>query len=782
MPRTSRPFSAGRWRALPLGLALLLAMLVLATPTSPALAEPVAHGALVREAPEWAPPNFWDGDVRAVVQVGNRVVVGGTFTRVDDGGQSWDQAYLAAYDRFSGELDTSFLPELNGRVRSIADAGGGRVVVGGDFTRIDGTWRTRAAMLDLSDGSVVTSWRANTDVYVNDVAVVGDQVWLTGRFTTVNGTPREKVAVVDLARGDLYPERADLYGNRGYGTTTPEGRSLDVSPDGSRVLLTHTATGVNGRYRPSIATFRTSDRQLTSWGTLHYDGYCQQEVYPLPRDAKYDPTGAFFYVVTAIGNFAGTCDVAVKFPAEETGQWVLPTWISRLFDSPEALAVTDVAVYVGGHFKCGMTQGTTWTDYADGNVLDCRAPGTPHTHLMALRPSDGTVHDWFPDVRSDRGVLALEVVDGALLAGSDGTQWKGRVIGHHALYEVPAAFDDVDPTTVLAAPGPGDVVDVPVGFAGTAADDRGVADVLLAVRDDATNLWLQPDGTWGSWTRRSVPVDDAGATTTPWSLDLDLPAGQYLVTAQARDTAGNVDTSAERARFTVAGGDAAAPTATVAQPADGAAVASPVTLSGTAADDVAVEAVALAVRRNADGTWLQPGGGFGPWTVVEAGLAAPGRPSTGWSLVVDLPDGSYTAWVRATDWLGTHQPAAERPRVRFTVGDPDTAAPVVAIDEPADGAGLAAGPVDLLGTAGDDVGVTRVVVEVRDAATGLWLRDDGSFGAWQHLEAAVASPGAATTGWGKVVDLPPGRYRVYARSFDAAGNRSDRPSVLVDVA
>ena len=80
------------------------------------------------------------------------------------------------------------------------------------------------------------------------------------------------------------------------------------------------------------------------------------------------------------------------------------------------------------------------------------------------------------------------------------------------------------------------------------------------------------------------------------------------------------------------------------------------------------------------------------------------------------------------------------------------------------------GPVVMLnGDASDDTAVAQVQVAIRDRNTGLWLQNDGSFGAKRWMEAALDDIRAATTDWTWSRGLPPGSYNVEVRTYDVAG-------------
>lgn len=77
------------------------------------------------------------------------------------------------------------------------------------------------------------------------------------------------------------------------------------------------------------------------------------------------------------------------------------------------------------------------------------------------------------------------------------------------------------------------------------------------------------------------------------------------------------------------------------------------------------------------------------------------------------------------------------------------------------------GPVTLSGAATDDVGVTQVDVSIKDRTTGLWLRADGSWGAFVWISTVLASPNARSTTWTFTFQGSTGLYTVAARARDA---------------
>ena len=90
-------------------------------------------------------------------------------------------------------------------------------------------------------------------------------------------------------------------------------------------------------------------------------------------------------------------------------------------------------------------------------------------------------------------------------------------------------------------------------LAGTATDDRGVQGVKVALRDQDTGRYVQPNGTMAAALRHGERRRSAspGATSTTFTLSIDLPTkGEFSVEAWAVDTvrpAGRLDLRRHRA-------------------------------------------------------------------------------------------------------------------------------------------------------------------------------------------------------------------------------------------
>ena len=564
-------FTQGRARS---GLVVVLALataLTMALAIDEAAATGINHGDVVKEVPRANTPEFLDDEVRGHLQVGNRIIVAGSYTQVRDNTFGVvNQPYLAAYDIATGRLDMAFQPELSGPVFALADVGDGTIIAVGKFNTVNGISRKRVVKLNVVDGSVVTAFKANATATVNDVVVAGNRVYFGGGFAEVNGTAREKLAAVDLQTGAVasnfnFPvtEETGYWIDRDPNDRAGAVRALDVTPDGKKLLVVHNSRKVGGQARQSVALIDIDGApSLLPWKTTNYDYDCQpwfeSFIRPLMRDAQFSPDGSYFVAVSSLGNFAPGCDVAVRFPTAG-GNGVNPTWVSRMFDTPEAVAITDEAIYVGGHMRWFQQPGTVWTDWGNGNTNTQPANTVDRDQIGAINPANGTALPWDPGASGFRGVLALEATPVGLLAGSDGERFGGLQTFRHALFELPSTTppsDTTAPNGALAVPTNGQVYNGRVTVTGTASDNKGVAEVYVVVKNTGTNKYLQPDLTWAAaWAQIPSFVHEYRATSTAFGWSGDLPNGNYTVTVRAEDIVGNVDGSPATRSFVVTSGN-----------------------------------------------------------------------------------------------------------------------------------------------------------------------------------------------------------------------------------
>jgi hypothetical protein len=143
-----------------------------------------------------------DGQVTALAVSPNRrrLYVGGSFTHADGAAHS----FLAAFNTTTGGLVTSWDPSTTGSVLALAKSpDGSKIYVGGNFNKLDNTARTRVGEVDAATGTVLSSWAPNLNGTVTSIAVApnGARVLVGGYFSQFNGAPQQAVVDVDPATG-----------------------------------------------------------------------------------------------------------------------------------------------------------------------------------------------------------------------------------------------------------------------------------------------------------------------------------------------------------------------------------------------------------------------------------------------------------------------------------------------------------------------------------------------------------------------------------------------------
>ena len=189
--------------------------------------------------------------VSMAIQADGGIVIGGYFNQVN-------QILRGNVARLNsnGSVDLSFDPGTgaSSSVQSVALDSIGRIVIGGDFSRVNGTPADHIARL-LANGSVDPTFIANPGASgtVDDLAVLpGDRITIAGRFTTYNETPRNRIARLNAD--------GSIDSNFGSPSGPNEIRDLLVQPDG-RTIIAGSFTQIGGIARRSIA-------RLTNAGLL----------------------------------------------------------------------------------------------------------------------------------------------------------------------------------------------------------------------------------------------------------------------------------------------------------------------------------------------------------------------------------------------------------------------------------------------------------------------------------------------------------------------------------
>lgn len=394
-------------------------LMALVLPATAAVASPDQPGGqLVRTVAAAGTPHVLDGEVLSIAQVGNTMVLGGTFTsaRNDNSQTAMNRSRLLAFDATSGLISTTFLPQPNGQVRSVVPAGDGTTVyVGGNFTSIGGVARRNLARVRVSDGAVVSTFNAGTiSGQIRDMVLRNGRLWLAGAFTHVGGRAQRGLVSVDPATGAVqnYMSLA-IAGVHNSGTT--QVLKIDVTPDGSRLVAVGNFDTLNGVQNRQLfmLDLTGATAQPSAFRTSFYTSTCSRNFDSYMRDVDFSPAGDFFVVSTtgAYGGSEAACDTAARFDTDQSGTNIAPSWVDYTGgDTSYAVEVTDSVVYIGGHQRW-------WNNPFRGDAAGQGA--VSREGIAALDPTNGLPLSWNPTRTKGVGVFDFLVTGQGLWVASD---------------------------------------------------------------------------------------------------------------------------------------------------------------------------------------------------------------------------------------------------------------------------------------------------------------------------------------------------------------------------
>jgi hypothetical protein len=423
----------------------------------PAGAVNVAHGSIASETPASGTPNIQNGRVNALLVMGSRVFVGGTFTTVRNAGSSTNitRNYLFSFNAASGTVDTGFAPNLNKAVETLAPGpDGNSIYVGGKFTTTNnvGTPYRRLVRLNASNGSTITSFSPNPNDLVLDLKLRNGQLYVGGEFSRIGGATHSGMARLNTENGTADPsfnvQFSDPYVPPtfpGRDPSTPVLRvwKFDITPDNSKLVATGNFRQVDGAPRQQIAILDLNSNPvgLTAWSTNFFrqtdpavaDQASVAAAWCIPAFAHYirgidiSPDGSYFAAVTTGANWLHpSCDSMSRFDLGDYTPNQQPEWVTQTGgDSFHSVLVTGAAIYGGGH------QQYVNNPYNPNRCGFCTNPfagGVARTGFSAHDPRNGMPFTWNP-VRNPRGkgVLAMTSTATGFYFGSDTNNIHGMV-------------------------------------------------------------------------------------------------------------------------------------------------------------------------------------------------------------------------------------------------------------------------------------------------------------------------------------------------------------------
>jgi hypothetical protein len=355
------------------------------------------------QSPTWQT----NGTVWSLAYSNGVVYAGGAFTSVRPPGSPLGTneepvSYLTSFNSSDGSW-TGWSPTVNGTVYAVAvSPDGSTVYAGGTFTSADGVAVHNLAAFNTTTGALITSFKPNVNAKVTSIAVSpdGSTVYFGGSFSKVDTVARtDGAAVQSVSAGSPGALLAfDPVLNGSVATVA-------VAPDDSRVLMGGWFTSVNGVTQQALASLDPTTGASDEWDQDIIPNYpgCVSDTKDIIIS---DVTGTMTAYIADEGTGPGCFD----------GDWAANLYTGRLIwqndclGATQTLAIVNGWLYKGSHaHDCAYSPGgfpqvsnaSGWVTHhlldqslVDGSlghfVADTNAPGGVEPLGPGTMTTDGT--------------------------------------------------------------------------------------------------------------------------------------------------------------------------------------------------------------------------------------------------------------------------------------------------------------------------------------------------------------------------------------------------------
>ena len=776
-----------------------------ATPTNP-VGGP-GHNTLVPDTARTGLPIISNGEIFDIETIGSNVYIAGSFSTIANNTAANKTSYtrrgLAMYNLDTGLVSTTFNPTITGGgIDSVqASLDGTKLFVGGNFNNVNGQTRRDIVSLNPTTGALNTGFTANADAKVAEIAVSSSTVYMGGTFAHVNGVAKAALAAVNINTGAVINNFSNDV-TQGIGTNGTAGvQRLILSPDQTKLLVVHTGKQVAGQDRYGAALIDATTNKLLPWNTnlwkdnLQYVGGIQRAY-----GGAISPDGKYFVVTSGSGGDRPPInDTVMAFPmdggADPTD--VQPLWISRCFDSVYSVAISEKAVYIGGHFTWNEspTAPDPWpgldnVGYGTGQGLSGYGLGDAvvrRDHLGALDPATGKALEWNPRSKSAEGNKAMLVTPRGVFAGGDTTFQGGSNVGRIAFFDLSQVPGNEPTNTTITDPIEGRVESAGTPFIITghaSVASGGVNRVQIQIQDIDSSQWLQDDlTTFGASNTINATLSNQTATGADYSLTLNIPNSRSLkIFAKTFGSNGTSDPTQATKKIETFNLTDKTPTTGITGPSGSVIPTTTFTITGTGADDVGVNHINLELKDLNSGRFLQDDGTTGPTdNTFRVTPDVVNGTNTTWSYEVTLPyESNWRVYASSVDTAGqsslddttrdflvsaTAVPPSVNINAPALMNPPTSTQPLV----------VAPGsPITFSGQALDDQSLQNVEISLRNSTTREQL-DNGctysvnSISGWCRV--SPIDIGNDTYNWSYTTpfNLKPGTYSFSVRATDELG-------------
>jgi hypothetical protein len=374
--------------------------------------------------------------VRQLAQCGGTMYAVGTFTEIKRYTTTYDRNNAFSFAATSPFKVTTWNPNVNGIVNSIAfSADCSQAYLGGLFSSVNGTAVKNIAEVSTSTGAVNTAFASSAAGQVSTLLTYGSHVLTGGYFTSINGSsanPYFTSLNTTTGRDDGFLNLA-ISGNYqfpGVSNNPTRVYNQQLSNGGTLDLVEGDFTSVGGQPRQQIFMLNLSGAKaaVTSWTSDEFSQACATVEPFYVQAASWSPDDSEIYIGTTgyhpynmpVGGTprTGLCDAAAAFPATQAD--VAHLWVNYTgCDSLYSTAADASTAYFGGHER--------WS--SNPNDCDGQGPGAIVAPGMeGLSPTTGTLT--FNPTR-DRGLGAddMLVTGGGLWIASDNLDGSSACAG-----------------------------------------------------------------------------------------------------------------------------------------------------------------------------------------------------------------------------------------------------------------------------------------------------------------------------------------------------------------
>ena len=346
-----------------------------------------------------------DGDVLAqAVQSDGKILIGGNFTTLNGGAITRNHIARLNAD---GSVDPAFDPNADGAIEAVALQPDGRILIGGAYSTLNGGAVTRhnIARLD-ADGNVDAAFDPDTNGYVQALAVQADgKTLLGGYFSTLHGGLITRFLIARLNADGTVDSTFDPDAN--FSSMSFFALcALALQSDG-RILL---AGGFDNLNNGSV--MRSHIARINADGSAD-DTLAPNANGPVDTLAVQPDSALLLAGEFTASNGGGTIsrDDVARINVDGSIDGAFNPDATNGVVSAVAVQPADGKILIGGSF---------------GKLLG----GTVTRNCVARLNADGSVDNGFdPDANCVNGVYALAVQsDGKILVGGDFTAFHGGTV------------------------------------------------------------------------------------------------------------------------------------------------------------------------------------------------------------------------------------------------------------------------------------------------------------------------------------------------------------------